>query len=155
METGFQLYGAGGPKTEAITSFLMILFYMVMMIVGLTSARHNVMTSVGYKYYFYVASMMGANTAACLGGALVSVHINSGLCMSDMSRYFYSSLLGPIVYICFLQTHFTTTLQSFQFSYRSQLDEEDEYHEDDLYGNISTSSSINILRSPIVDEQHM
>ena len=152
MATGYQLYGAGGPRCEAVTSFVMVLFYVVLMTVRLLLSNKNLNSEdAGRRHNLYLALMITINAVSCLGAALTSVHVNSGLCLSDISRYFYSVFIGPLIYICFIQTHFNSPLDSFQFSYRSQLDEEDEYHEDDVYGNLS-SDSVNILRSPVVNE---
>lgn len=145
LATGYQVYGQGGPTFLAVFSFVMSLFYFAVLVAGLASARHggpSAVTAAGYRYYLYSCALLLHYVLSCAGGATLALRINSGLCLINLSTYFYFSSLAPLIYTCFLQPHFSTAQSSFQFSYRSQLDEEDEYHEDDLYGNISISSNI-------------
>ena len=142
LKNGYRIYGQGGPVFVAVKSFLMVLFYFSMFIVRISAAKHDALISPGFRYYTYIMIMMCLHILSCVGDAMLSVQYNSGLCLDNMSKYFYFSFLAPVTYICFLQSHFSTNQSSFQFSYRSQMDEEDEYHEDDLYGNISISSTI-------------
>ena len=141
LETGYQMYGSGGPVFAAVMSFIMVLFYFIMLVVRMSSAKHGALISPGFRYYLYLVSLLSLHSLACVGAATLSVQINSGLCITNITKYFYFTLLAPLTYICFLQTNLSTAHTNFQFSYRSQQDDEDEYHEDDLYGNISISSS--------------
>ena len=152
LATNYHMFGHGGPVFLAITSFMMILFYFAMFIVGITSARQDTFSPSGYRYYLYSLAMLFSHVLASIGGATLSVKINSGLCLINMATYFYFVIFAPLIYFCFLQPHFSTSQSSFQFSYRSHLDEEDEYHEDDLYGNISVNSNI-IIESNISDQK--
>ena len=135
------MYGSGGPVFAAVMSFIMVLFYFIMLVVRMSSAKHGALISPGFRYYLYLVSLLSLHSLACVGAATLSVQINSGLCITNITKYFYFTLLAPLTYICFLQTNLSTAHTNFQFSYRSQQDDEDEYHEDDLYGNISISSS--------------
>jgi len=142
LKSGYHIYGQGGPVFIAVKSFLMVLFYFTMFTLRMTPVKHEALVSPGFRYNTYVVTMISLNIISCVGAAMLAVQINSGLCLDNMAKYFYFSCFAPVIFFCFLQSHFSTSQSNFQFSYRSQLDEEDEYHEDDLYGNISISSNI-------------
>ena len=152
LATNYHMFGFGGPVFLAIISFMMILFYFAMFVVGISSARLDTFSPSGYRYFLYSLARLMSYAMATIGGAMLSVKINSGMCLINLATYCYFVTFAPLVYFCFLQPHFSTSQSSFQFSYRSHLDEEDEYHEDDLYGNISSNSNI-IIDSNMSDQK--
>merc|ERR1712203_326296 len=86
------MFGHGGPVFLAITSFMMILFYFAMFIVGITSARQDTFSPSGYRYYLYSLAMLFSHVLASIGGATLSVKINSGLCHQHGNIFLFCSL---------------------------------------------------------------
>jgi len=136
MQSGYQMYGHGGPIFWAVTSAMLILFYSIILLAPLFPTKSLTLMPHPRLFYCYISVQLVTNLLTGLGATLIAMNKHSGMCITNMTSYAYFSLLAPLTYLCFLHAWFTTAQPSLLFAYKAQLDEE----EDDA--TFPTSSSI-------------
>eukprot|EP00092_Neocalanus_flemingeri_P024036 GFUD01026071.1.p1 GENE.GFUD01026071.1~~GFUD01026071.1.p1 ORF type:complete len:384 (-),score=81.75 GFUD01026071.1:244-1395(-) len=136
MHSGYKMFGHGGPMFWAVTSFLLILFYSLILCAPFCPTKSLTMLPHPRLFYCYISAQLVTNLLTGLGATLLAMNTHSGLCITNITSYAYFSLLAPLTYFCFLHPWFTTAQPSLLFAYKAQLDEEEED------GTFPTSSSI-------------
>jgi len=126
MQSGYQMYGHGGPIFWAVTSAMLIFFYTIILCAQLCPTKILTMLPHPRMFYCYISVQLITNLLTGLGATLLAINTHSGLCLTNMTSYAYFTMLAPLTYFCFLHTWFTTAQPSLLFAYKAQLDEEEE-----------------------------
>jgi len=126
MQSGYQIFGHGGPIFWAATSAMLVTFYSLVLFASLCPTKHLTLLPHPRLFYCYAMVQLVTNMLATLGATLIAINNHSGMCLTNMTSYAYFTLLSPVTYLCFLHTWITGSQPSLLFSYRAQLDEEEE-----------------------------
>ena len=126
MHNGYQLYGHGGPIFWAVTSSLIVLFYVFILMAPILPIKSFSMLPHPRFFYCYILVNLFSNVMTGLGAILLAINIHSGLCINNMTSYAYFTLLPPLTYFCFLHAWFTTAQPSLLFAYKAQMDDDED-----------------------------
>jgi len=145
MGSGYQIYGHGGPIFWTVTSFLLIIFYSLILCAPLFPTKNITLLPHPRLFYCYIVVQLFTNTLTGMGTLLLAMNTHWGLCITNMTSYAYFSLLAPLTYYCFLHPWFTTAQPSMLFAYKAQVDDEDE---DGVFPNSSSIQSFQLGSDP-------
>ena len=96
----------------------------------------------------YCSVQLALHLLTAAGSAMLAANVHPGLCLTNISTYFYFSSLSPFLYISILKSDKfrPNILKNLQFSYSAQYNEDEEENED--------SSHFSSMQTFILDEEN-
>ena len=149
LQTSYQLWGQGGPVFSAVLAGSLGLLYTVLLLLLLAPPlRGCLQLKTESRTILYLTGLLLNHSLACLGATLLSYHLTPGLCLTNISTYFYFTSLSPLLYISFFRSDKfrPNILKNLQFSYSAQYNEDDEENED--------SSHFSSMQTFILEEEN-
>ena len=148
LQTNYQLWGQGGPVFSAVLAGSLALLYTAMIILLASPLHQYLHLKTKGRLLLYLTGLLVNHSLACLGSTLLSYRVTPGLCLTNISTYFYFSSLSPFLYISILKSDKfrPNILKNLQFSYSAQSNEDDEENEG--------SSHFSSMQTFILDEEN-
>ena len=148
LQTNYQLWGEGGPVFSAVLAGSLALLYTALIILLASPLHQYFHLKTNGRILLYLTGLLVNHSLTCLGSTLLSYRVTPGLCLTNISTYFYFSSLSPFLYISFLKSDKfrPNILKNIQFSYSAQANEDDEENEE--------SSHFSSIQTFILDEEN-
>ena len=137
LQTNYQLWGEGGPVFKAGLAGSLSLLYTALIILLASPPQQYLHLKTNGRVLLYLSGLLVNHALACLGSTLLSYRVNPGLCLTNISTYFYFTSLSPFLYISFLKSD-KFVLKNIQFSYSTQFNEDDDDEENEEPSHLSS-----------------
>ncbi|TRY62561.1 hypothetical protein TCAL_09029 [Tigriopus californicus] len=124
-KTQTNLFGHGGMLFWLLSSALFTLTYMFVLLLPFLPCRRFVTLPQKRSFYQYVGYLLILNAAQTAGSLLVYVGQSNGLCVVNLTTFFYFTTLPPVIYFTFLRAFFSVAQPQVLFSYKAQVDDFD------------------------------
>ncbi|KAL8618157.1 hypothetical protein ACOMHN_059164 [Nucella lapillus] len=119
----YDIFAHGGMIFLCSSSSFFSLVYCVILVLPLTRLRERFTLPSKRSFYYYVGFLAALNFTQAVGSLLLYEHVDSSLCIIDVTTYVYFSFFHPMVYGTFLWNFFRTTQTGILFSYKHQVDD--------------------------------
>ena len=149
LQTNYQLWSRGGPVfSAALAGSLSLLYTALVLLLLAAPLKQCLHLESSGRILLYLTGLLLLHSLDCLGSVMLSHHVNPGLCLTNISTYFYFTSLPPFLYISFLKSDKfrPNILKNLQFSYSAQYNEED--------GENENSSHFSSMQTFILDEEY-
>jgi len=91
------LYGEGGGLVVCLTSLLLSTLYSTLLIIMLRVDKTS-----NVRYTFYLVTMMVVNMLRGIGGLLLFIDSQFGMCLTSVTQLFSVTLILPLIHWCLL-----------------------------------------------------
>ena len=148
LATNYQLWAEGGSVFSAGLAGSMAVLYTAVILLLASPLHQHLHLRSSSRVLLYLTGLLANHSLACLGSTLLSYRVTPGLCLTNISTYFYFSSLSPFLYISILKSDKfrPNILKNLQFSYSAQYNEDEEENED--------SSHFSSMQTFILDEEN-
>lgn len=120
-KTQMNLFGHGGMLFWLLSSALFTFTYLFVLVLPFLPCRRFVTLPQKRSFYRYVGYLLILNAAQTAGSLLVYVGQSNGLCVVNLTTFFYFTTLPPVIYFTFLRAFFSSTQPQVLFSYKAQV----------------------------------
>ena len=119
ISNGDDLYGHGGPLYWSATSGMLCLTYLLSLCLPVACQKSRVPRAT--SFHIYLGSQAILNLLTFLGTLLLVNNSHNGMCITDITTFFYFSCLPPMAYYCLVRPSLKLSRPNLLFSYSTQV----------------------------------